>query len=789
MAATQVDPARPRTATGSTLYLAEISTPVEDALLREWTQRQRSAGVQLRRLPDPSHAADPDLDALAKQLDADPDRLVVPVHVAWLPAEHDGKRRARLVDLAIGRNPYQPTERQQRHIARRHPERAQVLAGDPATVDELRTRWRDTAHDGSGDGDGRDFARYVTRRAVLALERADHRLLGPQYKTPRLVKEEILSSTRFRAGLQQLDSRREGSSTLADAGRMLDELATGWSRLFADIIPVAGRLVFKRGFDPQIDYDSGQVERLRTALRRHPAVVLWSHRSNLDSLVLTAAMRENGMPPAHLFGGINMAFGPMGPLMRRAGVIFIRRSVGDDPLYKYVLREYVGYLVEKRFNLSWSIEGTRSRTGKMLPPKLGLLSYVADAYLDGRSDDISLQPVSISFDQLHEIGEYAAYASGAEKKPEGLGWLVGFIRAQGTRHFGKIYVRFPEPVSMRQFLGPPDGQRATDSPARRLALHKMAFEVAWRTNQATPINAPALVTTVLLAVRGVALTLDQVHRALADALAYLEQRRIPTTASVAGLHSSDGVRATLDALSARGGPVTHLASGREPVWSIDADHQLAAAFYRNSLIHAFLDSAIGELALAHVADERVDSATDPLEAFWRQALRLRDLLKFEFYFEDKEQFRDRLAAELSRHDPDWQQRVTAGREQILGLLLEIRPLNAPTGLRPFFEAYSIIADVLTDEGAKIDEKAVVRRALGVGRQYVAQRRIGSREPVSALLFGTGLQLAGNQGLLAGAPDLGERRRAFLVELRAVLRRLDEIEQIATRRFWSDVATR
>ena len=102
-------------------------------------------------------------------------------------------------------------------------------------------------------------------------------------------------------------------------------------------------------------------------------------------------------------------------LMRRAGVIFIRRSTSDDPLYKYVLREYVGYVLEKRFNLSWSIEGTRSRTGKMLPPRLGLLSYAADVYLTGRVDDIALLPVSITFDQLHEITEYAEYARGAAK--------------------------------------------------------------------------------------------------------------------------------------------------------------------------------------------------------------------------------------------------------------------------------------------------------------------------------------------------------------------------------------
>lgn len=130
---------------------------------------------------------------------------------------------------------------------------------------------------------------------------------------------------------------------------------------------------------------------MRTALEAHPAVLLFSHRSYIDGAVVPVAMQDNRLPPVHMFGGVNLSFGVMGPLMRRAGMIFIRRNIAGDPLYKYVLKEYVGYVVEKRFNLSWSIEGTRSRTGKMLPPKLGLMSYVADAYLDGRSDDILLQ--------------------------------------------------------------------------------------------------------------------------------------------------------------------------------------------------------------------------------------------------------------------------------------------------------------------------------------------------------------------------------------------------------------
>src|ERR1700739_981471 len=356
-----------------------------------------------------------------------------------------------------------------------------------------------------------------------------------------------------------------------------------------------GRAIFSRGFDPNIDYDRTEIESMRHALETHPAVLLFSHRSYLDGAIVPVAMRENRLPPVHTFAGLNLSFGFMGPLMRRSGVIFIRRKL-DDPLYKYVLKEFVGYIVQKRFNLSWSIEGTRSRTGKMLPPKLGLLAYVAAASLDARSDDILLQPVSISFDQLHETAEYAAYARGGEKTPEGIGWLYNFIKAQGERSYGKIYVRFPEAVSMRHYLAAPHGPLVQDQNAKRLALQKMSFEVAWRILQATPVTATGLVCALLLTTRGAALTLDQLHHTLQDALDYLERKNNPVSTSALRLRSRDGVRAALDALS-NGHPITRVDSGREPVWRIAPEEEHAAAFSRNSVIHAFLETSIVELAL------------------------------------------------------------------------------------------------------------------------------------------------------------------------------------------------
>lgn len=374
-----------------TLVLASTATPVEMELIMGWLGQQRArhpdSKFDILKLP-PRNAPPAALTALVEQLEpgfasspqSGEDRSIVPVRVIWLPPA-DRSRAGKVAALLPGRDPYHPSQRQQRRILRTDPRRARVVAGESAKVSELRQQWRDT----TVAEHKRDFAQFVSRRALLALARAEYRILGPQYKSPRLVKPEMLASARFRAGLDRIPG-----ATVEDAGKMLDELSTGWSQVSVDLVSVLGRLA-SRGFDPEFDYDEYQVAAMRAALEAHPAVLLFSHRSYIDGVVVPVAMQDNRLPPVHMFGGINLSFGLMGPLMRRSGMIFIRRNIGNDPLYKYVLKEYVGYVVEKRFNLSWSIEGTRSRTGKMLPPKLGLMSYVADAYLDGRSDDILLQ--------------------------------------------------------------------------------------------------------------------------------------------------------------------------------------------------------------------------------------------------------------------------------------------------------------------------------------------------------------------------------------------------------------
>lgn len=771
-------PQWPASASARIVFLTDCTTPTERAVVERWIAQVRPKEVrqeQLSYLGLPAKADD--LKPFATQLAAyfgDEAVVLAPVRIAWLPRERGGERTARLSDLIMLRDPRHPRESDQKKIVAVEPERCRVVAGGPATIGELNARAKT-----SGDADASDaeaFAEFVSRQARLALERAEYRLIGRRYKLPKLVAEQIAASRRFREGVDETAAKlnRSSNSVMKEAVKYLHELRTAHSPFWIDVMMQIARGLFSRGYGAEVDYDQAQIERTRAALERAPGIILPSHKSNLDSAVTSVAFADNRLATPTTFGGINMAFWPMGTVARKAGRVFIRRDIKGNPVYKFVLREYLGYLVEKRFSLEWYIEGGRSRTGKLLPPKLGLLTYLVSAYREGRVEDLMLMPISIAYDQLHEVSEYAAEAKGGKKRAENLAWFVRFFRAQ-RKPFGRIYFRVGEPVSMREMLGPPDGTK-TEGDEETLATQKVAFEVSWRINDVTPITATSLISLILLSHRGRALTLEQVNEELGEYIASATRRRLPLAAS-AKIADVEAAERAIESLVAHNTAREHK-GGLSTVYSIGPDQHLAAAFYRNTILHFFINDAISELALLKACDANGDREA----AFWDEIFRLRDILKFEFFFKEKGEFRRAFAVELDVLAPGWREALVSGREAVVALLKAARPLTAHGVLRSFVEAYTVVADTLAaHDPSFVDEKKLIAECGAVGRQYLLQKRIQSEESVSRHLFQTGLQLAKNQKLMEATDNVAGRRHAFAAELRDIMRRIDTVEALGEER--------
>nr|WP_202422717.1 glycerol-3-phosphate 1-O-acyltransferase [Gordonia sp. SID5947] len=737
------------------MVLAEVRTTCELQAVQEWAA-----------------TAHPDAPVCAlREVDADdlaPDTELIPARAVWLPAVRQGERRVSLADVLVLSNPRRPLALRQKAIKARRPDRLRVVQGEPATVGELRERY---IHEFA---DGEPFTAFVSVQASLSAERAERQIVGDRYKVPRLVAEQISSSARFQARAAELAAElgRPAAAVVGEATDKMSNFVATQSRLMDDIFSSVFSNLHERTWTVSVDLDT--LNRLRTLNKSHGLVFLPSHRSYVDPLVLAEVLRDHDFPPNLVLGGNNLSFWPVGPIARRAGMIFIRRKFGGDPVYKFAMRSYLSFIVEKRFNLEWYIEGGRSRTGKLRKPMLGLLAYVVDAIEQLEDADVMVVPTSIVYDQLHEIGAMAAESAGGTKKPEGLTWLLKYAKAQRS-YLGEARVRFGEPFSLRQAL--------VEAGEGRARLDKVAFKVMDEINAATPISATSLAGFAILGARDRAYTAAEIEAILDPLLDYIHSRDLPGPDPA--LCRGVGLRRTLRELT-DAGVLTAYDGGTDVVWSIAPGNHAVAAYYRNGALHHFVDRAIVELGLLATADgELVVDEGGLLPAAQQEALRIRDLLKFEFFFPTKDVFLHRLGAELDLLAPGW--REVSPTEEWTDRVLHDHAgaLFARRTLQPFFDAQLVVAERLVCLGDDtLDKDQVLADCLGLGRQLALQGIVRSKDSVSTELYDAGYQLARNRGLVPDEeggvprePDLAAARQRWLDEVRLMRERLRRIAWI------------
>jgi glycerol-3-phosphate O-acyltransferase len=577
--------------------------------------------------------------------------------------------------------------------------------------------------------------------------------------------DERLGQLADELGRDQHEVRAEAAGYLREMAAMRDERAVAAWRGFSRWL--------MRAYDVLVDED--QIAALRRLDRKATLAFAFSHRSYLDGLLLPEMIVANRLSPALTFGGANLNFFPMGGWAKRTGTIFIRRQIKDIPVYRFALRAYAAQLVQNHANLTWSIEGGRTRTGKLRPPVFGILRYITDAVDEIDGPEVYLVPTSIVYDQLHEVEAMTTEAYGAAKRPEDLRFLVRLARQQGKR-LGRAYLDFGEPLPLRKRL---EEMRADES-GTGTEIERIALDVEHRINRATAVTPTAVVNLALLGADR-SLSISEVLDTVRPLASYIAARNW-TVAGAADLTNRSTIRWTLHQLVASG-VVNVYDAGTEAVWGIGEDQHLVGAFYRNTAIHILVDRAIAETALLAAAENAVtftDGAVLPV-AVRDEALRLRELLKFEFLFSARAQFEKDLADEVRLIGPVEDISKTADASFVRGLLESADLLLAHLVLRPFLDAYHIVADRLAAyEDESFDEDAFLAECLEVGKQWELQRRIASAESRSMELFKTALRLARHRELVDGFEfgELARRRREFADEIATAIWRVNEIAELA-----------
>ncbi|MEH6756481.1 MAG: glycerol-3-phosphate 1-O-acyltransferase [Parasphingorhabdus sp.] len=756
----------PLLAQGPKLFVIDARNRVERRYLLDWLNSSLAEGGQAHEfnwvsLPISDERVHLRLKGLSQKLDAEPDTLVIPVRIAWRIPNFE-KSRALKKRHALFGDPRTPGSFRARMILLRNKRRAQCLTGQPATIADLKQRFDQQNAVSVPDDEENEFAGFVIRQASLVLDIEERGLRGRRYKVPRFVADGLRTSPKFRAAMTELatDLNKSESALYDEAGKYMRELIARPSALFIDMKARLDRFMLSQGYEDEVVFDKNELTRLRKTMRDHPTLLLFTHKTYIDGVTPTDLAYQNDLPMLHVFGGINLDFFGLGFVLRRAGTIFIRRSFENNPVYKLVLRHYVSYLLEKRFPMTWAFEGTRSRLGKLMPPRYGLLKYVMDSANLNDIENVHIIPVVTSFDLIRDVEEYASEQTGRIKKAESFSWFIGYLRSL-REPMGKVYVDFGKPVVIKKAPRPND----------RIGLSKIAFEVAVEANRATPLTLTSLMCLSLLGTAPRAMTADELRAVINFFVKWAKARNIRFSDDLTE-KNLEGLQTVVDTL-VNSGLFLRYDQGSSTVYTIQPEKHPLASYYRNSIIHHFLDKAIIELSLLKAREDKDKIAVD---VFWAETDRLRDLFKFEFFYPPKEEFRENLKAELTRACPDWEMKLEHGGILLKSLTNRFQPLIGHAVFLPFVESYTVVLDILSrlGPGQTIDKKTCVAEALKEGRQAYLMRRITSEASIGKILFENGFKMAASQGLTSeSSEETIVKRKALLRKFRALSRRMEK----------------
>lgn len=540
-----------------------------------------------------------------------------------------------------------------------------LRSGEPVDV-------RTFLRDGAATGDEKDDAlvRRMTYTLLRRLERERRAVVGPTKKPADRLREEVVRSPKLQKVITDMAGEGEAERRVLTwrAYAMVREMEAA-----LDMNAIAG---IDKGFDAVLsrmysglEVDEEGLARVRAAAKDGTLVLLPSHKSHIDYMILSQIFYRNHLPPPIVAAGDNLSFFPLGPVFRRAGAFFIRRNFHGDRLYGAVVDAYMRRLVKDGFTLEFFLEGGRSRTGKLLPPKVGLLSLVVDAALGVTAKKVHFVPISIGYERVVEEEEFVREVSGAEKTREDVRGLVasaGLVRGR----YGRLNVQFGKLLTLEGVLheidpsGPGSraegdlapsgvgGSLAKLTPARRRAVvTRLAYRVMNEINRVTAVTPGALVATALLTHRGrgishpdlvedcqrLAHTLHAFGARFAPSVGNPESIRASAVREACELFSRAGhveVRTPGVLSNGRAGPRQR--PGAEAIYVVPDEARLSLDLSKNIVVHFFVSRALVATALTtsplHEATGGPPSDRAPEDALRERVRALSRLFKYEFQF-------------------------------------------------------------------------------------------------------------------------------------------------------------
>ena len=599
-----------------------------------------------------------------------------------------------------------------------------------------------------GRGISTNHAARILRRDLLTqVNRHRRAITGPVRRTDTELKQSILTGDDIQAYMRKYAQRREKTryQVQAEALAYLDEIAAKPNPAFIKGGAAVVQWLLNTMFDG-VTINTQALNGIKRAARRGPVIFIPCHKSHLDSLLVAHILYRNDLPTPLFFAGRNLAFWPMGAVFRRLGAFFVRRSF-KAVFYAKVLSEYIRRILINGHNIGVFIEGTRSRSGKLYAPQLGMLTILLNALKRGACEDMSFVPVYIGYDRVPEEQAYINEVEGQSKAPENLEQMLKARKAL-KRRYGRIYVNFHEPFLLSDTMREQGVSVETlDGKRQNLFCRYLGQRIL------SAINADSVATPHGLAASAILHSDSQVTQEELDfrmeaGLTHLTARRVHFSDSLVA-NPEVALNTTLvdyikrKIIDPHGLEEDH-AEAPLVHYHVNSKKRTELEYYKNTIINAFVPAAFTALLIRE--KDAFQFSTANLHAHYTF---LQDLFINEFTPDPERPpaFLVRKTIKTFIDDaiiiphptlPDTYNITSSGYKKLVffsGLL------------KPFFESYGVALKYLEKNGAdKKDKKDIVKKIRGRGYKMFKRGEITRRESLSVLYYANAVDSYAKNGL-------------------------------------------
>lgn len=426
--------------------------------------------------------------------------------------------------------------------------------------------------------------RLLLRRYLWREQRV---VRGPRVRPLGWVKRQVIYSREVQELIdRETAAGRPREELTRQVVRTFDRIAARFNFTVVRAAAWATRQIWNRIYSG-IDIRPEDLERIRAALRGGTPVLVSCHRSHLDYLLISSLLYDHDIVIPHIVAGENLSFWPLGAIFRACGAFFVKRSFAGDRVFPVVFERYVQELLRMGVPVEFFIEGGRSRTGKLLPPKLGVLDMVVSGALELRSDqEVTLLPIYVGYEEIAEERAYARELQGARKEQESVGQVVKAGRVLFER-YGKVYLRVGEPLSVREALGGADWKGSTRS-RRGERLMSIAEHVMFRINREAVALPTSLVALAILAHPRRGLRHEDLVSRVARLRTFLASAGVNEGSGVA--HVEGIVQEALQRFTRNRHLVAQQVEG-QLIYTVVPERRTRIEYYKNAVLHAFAPAA------------------------------------------------------------------------------------------------------------------------------------------------------------------------------------------------------